>query len=744
MANKKNITIIANEVLEGKWGSGETRKTSLTKAGYDYDKVQKEVVRLLETNGSRAAVISNMEAWATKIAANNKYHYIYWDEPYGHECAVCHPHDGKNEGWQCIGFAFAIWHHGGKLKSKCNCGVIDNATWEKILNAKTDAEALKIVKSHVGIDEVAVIRNKNGILKSQIQPGDICASFIENNKYQHTYFIMHNNKVADSTKTGKAANDIRADRDLTGRYVSGCKVIIRYTGNGTASATPTKSVDTIAQEVLDGKWGSGDTRKQKLTAAGYDYDKVQKRVNELLASQKSYQNLKAANYVSDIVYIGQATGDERGQTSGGTAGDQTGGEVGKSKWSYSASASYNHWTRVCRLKDSSKRLIVAQAMIDTCNNNHIGYDIGQPDRFTAYDEAAKVNWDISKITKNCETTCSQAVSMCLRAAGISATWAPRMANVEILTNKIKESGLFTIYTDSAHVAKSSSLMPGDILLSATHAAVVIKAPASTKKAYTGTYPTITIKKSNAQVIADAILWAKWIASDNDFHYGYTNVNKKADAHHNGCYFCKTQRMKKNMLMPEHTYCCNPFIGAAWAHGGCVPAALKLCQNTKSWDFHAGSGYDKSSLFDNLGHPAKSKLKPGDVLCRDSHVAMYIGNGKLIEAGSGDDNKKNSVKWNNSIRIATLTDKRYSGFKRVHRFNGSVKTSMPIKHGEVGYRVANLQKYLDWYFDGKVGVADGCFGDNTLKYVKKFQKARGLTVDGIVGEETIAEMKKVKK
>ena len=43
-----------------------------------------------------------------------------------------------------------------------------------------------------------------------------------------------------------------------------------------------KSVDTIAKEVINGKWGNGITRKKKLKAAGYDYNAVQKKVNELL------------------------------------------------------------------------------------------------------------------------------------------------------------------------------------------------------------------------------------------------------------------------------------------------------------------------------------------------------------------------------------------------------------------------------------------------------------------------------
>lgn len=43
-----------------------------------------------------------------------------------------------------------------------------------------------------------------------------------------------------------------------------------------------KSVDTLAREVIQGKWGIGQERKNRLTKAGYDYSAVQKRVNELM------------------------------------------------------------------------------------------------------------------------------------------------------------------------------------------------------------------------------------------------------------------------------------------------------------------------------------------------------------------------------------------------------------------------------------------------------------------------------
>ena len=43
-----------------------------------------------------------------------------------------------------------------------------------------------------------------------------------------------------------------------------------------------KTNEDIAKEVIAGKWGNGRERKERLTAAGYDYNKIQSIVNELL------------------------------------------------------------------------------------------------------------------------------------------------------------------------------------------------------------------------------------------------------------------------------------------------------------------------------------------------------------------------------------------------------------------------------------------------------------------------------
>lgn len=47
-----------------------------------------------------------------------------------------------------------------------------------------------------------------------------------------------------------------------------------------------EEIDKIALEVLNGKWGNGVTRRRRLTAAGYDYQTVQNRVNEIDAERR--------------------------------------------------------------------------------------------------------------------------------------------------------------------------------------------------------------------------------------------------------------------------------------------------------------------------------------------------------------------------------------------------------------------------------------------------------------------------
>lgn len=68
-----------------------------------------------------------------------------------------------------------------------------------------------------------------------------------------------------------------------------------------------KTVDELAREVINGLWGNGQERYDKLTVAGYSYDDVQKRVNEIL-----YPPKKSLDEVANEVIRGDwSAGEER-------------------------------------------------------------------------------------------------------------------------------------------------------------------------------------------------------------------------------------------------------------------------------------------------------------------------------------------------------------------------------------------------------------------------------------------------
>ena len=58
-----------------------------------------------------------------------------------------------------------------------------------------------------------------------------------------------------------------------------------YKGFGITVPTAKKNVEELAQEVMEGKWGNGEDRVRRLTEAGYDYQAVQNRVNQLVAER---------------------------------------------------------------------------------------------------------------------------------------------------------------------------------------------------------------------------------------------------------------------------------------------------------------------------------------------------------------------------------------------------------------------------------------------------------------------------
>lgn len=120
-------------------------------------------------------------------------------------------------------------------------------------------------------------------------------------------------KVSGGTITvieGNYSNAVkRRTLSVNGRYIRGYGVP-KYDAEGTATkpeatTTAKKSVVEVAKEVLNGKWGNGNERKIALVAAGYNYDEVQAKVNELASGKTTATPQKTVDEVAKEVLAGK-------------------------------------------------------------------------------------------------------------------------------------------------------------------------------------------------------------------------------------------------------------------------------------------------------------------------------------------------------------------------------------------------------------------------------------------------------
>lgn len=81
--------------------------------------------------------------------------------------------------------------------------------------------------------------------------------------------------------------------------------------SGASASTPSKSIEEIAREVIAGQWGNGDDRKAKLAAAGYNYDEVQKKVNELVSGNSSNSSSSVGSVSNTMLGIDVSSHDKQ-------------------------------------------------------------------------------------------------------------------------------------------------------------------------------------------------------------------------------------------------------------------------------------------------------------------------------------------------------------------------------------------------------------------------------------------------
>ncbi|WP_353936116.1 hypothetical protein [uncultured Bifidobacterium sp.] len=81
------------------------------------------------------------------------------------------------------------------------------------------------------------------------------------------------------------------------------------------ASTGGQSIDTIADQVIAGQWGNGDQRRQRLEAAGYDYQTIQTRVNQKLG-QNTTTSVDLDALADAVIRGDYGNGDARKQALG--------------------------------------------------------------------------------------------------------------------------------------------------------------------------------------------------------------------------------------------------------------------------------------------------------------------------------------------------------------------------------------------------------------------------------------------
>lgn len=130
--------------------------------------------------------------------------------------------------------------------------------------------------------------------------------------------LMINNVISNNTNINiKKSNEEIAEEVIKGLWDNGKNrqmklinagydynaiqsIVNQKLKNNNSNLNNKKSNEEIAEEVIKGLWGNGDTRKIKLTNAGYNYTLIQSMVNEKLNNNYKYYTVKFGDTLSSI------------------------------------------------------------------------------------------------------------------------------------------------------------------------------------------------------------------------------------------------------------------------------------------------------------------------------------------------------------------------------------------------------------------------------------------------------------
>ncbi|ORX86305.1 hypothetical protein BCR32DRAFT_325061 [Anaeromyces robustus] len=281
--SKKSVEEIAQDVLDGKYGTGQERKEKLEAEGYNYSEVQKKVNQLVSggSNTGGSTTGGSTSGGSTTGGSTS-----------GGSTTGGSTSGGSTTGGSTSGGSTT----GGSTTGSSNNGGSTSTTPKK------------------SVEEIAqdVIDGKYGSgqeRKEKLEAEGYNYSEVQKKVNQ---LVSGGSNTGGSTTGGSTSGGSTTGGSTSGGSTSGGSTTGGSNNGGSTSTTPKKSIEEIAQDVIDGKYGSGQERKEKLEAEGYNYSEVQKKVNQLVSGGSNTG--------------GSTTG---GSTTGGstTGGSNTGGST---------------------------------------------------------------------------------------------------------------------------------------------------------------------------------------------------------------------------------------------------------------------------------------------------------------------------------------------------------------------------------------------------------------------------------
>lgn len=149
--------------------------------------------------------------------------------------------------------------------------------------------------------------------------------------------------------------------------------------------------------------------------------------------------------------------------------------------------------------------------------------------------------------------------------------------------------------------------------------------------------------------------------------------------------------------------------------------------------------------------------PGEVVWKQGHIGIYIGDGLAVESSPAWDNcvqitavgnigKKqgyNTRSWTNHGKLPYITYVQQEEVKEEQKGEITVNIELTVlKKGSKGEQVKAVQRMLyAMGYDLGASKVDGSFGGKTDEAIRAYQKKKGLAVDGSVGTKTWTKLLK---